>query len=38
MRQVTDQQILEWLDERPINEKRQVADPDYLPYDRREGF
>lgn len=34
--EITDEEVIRWLSE--ANEKRQVANPDYLPYDRREGF
>lgn len=34
--EITDEEVIRWLSEG--NEKRQVANPDYLPYDRREGF
>jgi hypothetical protein len=35
MEEISDEEVMQWLAE---NEKRQVADPDYLPYDRRAGF
>lgn len=41
MSTVTDETILRWLDggdDDWPNEKGQVANPDYLPYNRKEGF
>lgn len=36
--EITDEEVIRWLSEASNNEIRQVANPDYLPYDRREGF
>jgi len=36
MGEISDEEVMQWLANG--NEIRQVADPDYLPYDRRAGF
>lgn len=35
--ELTDEEVINWLTEND-HKKRQVVNPDHLPYDRRKGF